>query len=92
MKRSFVRTVLRVIGIGLLCYILVTFVALRVSISRKEREVKALEAEVEKQQIKNEEIQKALDENDREELIRRFAEEQGYAYQGEKLFINEAAN
>lgn len=92
MKRSMTRIVFRVIVIGFIGYVLFTLIALQVSIVQKRREVKTLEAQVAEQEIINEETRKTLDESDQEELIRRFAENQGYAYQGEKIFIDESVN
>jgi len=92
MKRSAVRIFFRIAAACLVCYALFTFVSLRVAISRKQSENEAKQQKIEEQQITNEELKKALDESGREELIRIFAEKNGYAYQGEKIFIDEVAN
>ncbi len=92
MKRSLTRVFFRVVVIAFIGYVLFTLIALQVSIVQKRREVASLQNEVAQQEIKNEETKKTLDESDQEELIRRFAENQGYAYQGEKIFIDESVN
>ncbi len=92
MKRS-VKSVIIKASAGLfICYVLFTLVSLQVSIAQKKHEIADLEAQINDQQIANEETEKILSDGDREELIRRFAENQGYAYQGEKIFISEAGN
>ena len=92
MKRSVTRIIFRAIAIGFVGYVLFTLIALRVSIVRKQNEVEELEARVAEQEILNEETRKTLDESNQEDLIRRFAENQGYAYRGEKIFIDESVN
>ena len=92
MKRSVVHVLLRVFAVVFFAYVLFTIVSLQVSIARKRQEVEDLQRQVAEQTIINEELQKELDESDRDTLIRHFAEKNGYAYQGEKIFIDEAVN
>lgn len=90
MKRSVL--ILRIAVICFVGYVLFTLISLQVAISQKKREIAELEKQVTDQRIVNEETKKTLDESDLDDLIRRFAENQGYAYQGEKIFIDEAGN
>lgn len=92
MKGSVMRVVFSVIAIGFIGYVLFTLIAFQVEIVQKRREVESLQSQIAEQEIINEEIKKTLDESDQEELIRRFAENQGYAYQGEKIFIDESVH
>ena len=90
MKRS--ALILRIAVICFIGYVFFTLISLQVAISQKKREIADLEKQVNDQTIVNEETKKALDESELNDLIRRFAENQGYAYQGEKIFIDEAGN
>ena len=90
MKRS--ALILRIAVICFIGYVFFTLISLQVAISQKKREIADLEKQVNDQMIVNEETKKALDESELDDLIRRFAENQGYAYQGEKIFIDEAGN
>lgn len=91
-KRSVSNIIFKIFAGCFICYVLFTLVSLQVEIVQKRRENAELKNKIENQEITNEEIQKILDESDKEELIRLFAENQGYAYHGEKIFIDEADN
>lgn len=92
MKKSVSNIIFKIFAGCFICYVLFTLVSLQVEIVQKRREIADLENKIKDQEIINEEIETILNESDKEELIRRFAENQGYAYHGEKIFIDESDN
>lgn len=87
-----------ILKIALLCfaaYIIFTLISQQITISEKTSELNGLSDQVKAQEIKNQEIQYAID----EELAgdKQYAEEYargelGYAKQGERVYVNIGGN
>ncbi len=84
--------IIRLCVIAFACYVAFTLISLKVEIERKKNEVADLNNQINNQEIINEDLEKTLSDDNLDEAIRQAAEEQGYANQGEEIYIDAAGN
>ena len=87
-----------ILKVSLLClvvYVLFTLVSQQVSIGEKKAELEALEDQMRQQEMKNQEIQYTIEEEqagDKSYAEEYARSELGYAKQGERVFVNIGGN
>lgn len=81
--------ILKVAFVLFAVYIAVTLINLQVEMTRKNQELTAIKAEQKEQQLKNEDIERLLEEDNDSEYIERVARDKlGYAKPNERIFVN----
>lgn len=70
-------------------YFVIQFIVIASQIREKKQELAELQAQVDEQQLANDELQNMLDSGLTDEYIERIARDKlGLAYQGERVFID----
>ena len=84
---------LRVLTLGVLVYVAVSFIQLQVELNQKRGELAMLEKQVEDQLLENQELRSLLDMRQDEKYIERVARDRlDYAYPDEKVYIDISGN
>ncbi len=78
----------KVIIVVLLIYFTTSLLDLEGKIQDTEKEIGALQEQVEQQKIQNQQLQLAIENSDDPETLERVAREKGYVKQGETLYID----
>lgn len=78
----------KVIIVVLLIYFTTSLLDLEGKIQDTEKEIGALQEQVEQQKIQNQQLQLAIENSDDLETLERVAREKGYVKQGETLYID----
>ena len=78
----------KVIIVVLLIYFTTSLLDLEGKIQDTEKEIGALQGQVEQQKIQNQQLQLAIENSDDPETLERVAREKGYVKQGETLYID----
>lgn len=84
---------LRILTLGVLVYVAVSFIQLQVELNQKRGELAMLEKQVEDQLLENQELRSLLDMRQDEKYIERVARDRlDYAYPDEKVYIDISGN
>lgn len=76
------------LGVVLLCgYLFFTLIGCQVTISSKQQELAAVQAQLDSQLAANDELERALQDGE-DAIIERIAREQGYAKPNERVFVD----
>ncbi len=79
--------------IALLCFVIIKFIMLQVSLSDQKDVIKSLNAQASASQHQNDEFSRLLDMTNEREYMERIAIERlGYAYPSEKRFYDTSRN
>ena len=78
----------KVIIVVLLIYFTTSLLDLEGKIQDTEKEIGALQEQVEQQKIQNQQLQLAIENSDDPETLERVTREKGYVKQGETLYID----
>lgn len=87
-KRTFRLWILSVAVLGIIAYLVVNLISTQVKISTRKQEHAAVQAELEAQIAKNEEIKRELDGSDTEITERAARDELDYARPNERVFVD----
>lgn len=88
-KKVFSGIVFKVAVVLASVYLLVAFVGGQMQVAEKQRELEAVEAQVQQQTVKNAELQRLMESGDEDAYVERIAREQlGYARPDERVFVD----
>ena len=88
-KKPFSGFLMKLAVAGAAVYLVVSFVSGQIRVAEKQRELDEVNARLELQQEKNEELQRLMDSDDEDAYVERVAREKlGYARPKEKVLID----
>lgn len=87
-KQGLCRGIIGLTVLGVLGYLVVNLITCQVNISAKQQELSAVQAELDAQLAKNEEISRELDGTDAEITERAARSELDYARPNERVFVD----
>ena len=84
---------LAVAAFAIVCYFFISFFHLRTQVSAKQAELAEVQAQVQQQQAKNEDLEQLLESGDFDAFVEKRArdEDLGYVYPDERVYYDMAA-
>ncbi len=92
-KRRRSNILVRIAILCIITYAALALIGTQVQVSAKRRQLKALEADIQRQELLNAEAARLLSLGDDEKYIERIARDKlGFAYPDERIFIDRSGN
>ncbi len=86
-KNGLLRRLLPLLALALCASLVYSLVHCQIQISTKQQELAAVQAQLDEQLQKNEELQRTLDDGE-DAIIERIAREQGYSKSSERIWVD----